>query len=209
MIFRFPIFGGFPGRGGLSRMKALLDAHSVALDNVEGEDGIAVRKNWKGGLTISGSAGFQASSSYASFFKVWATAGASIWFGVKDGSGAPLSDDRCGIVRVNGHEVNVYDYSVEIESAGNYYAWVLAWMDDVLGRGAEVIINNGSTPAAPVRATPAPTHIVSHGVLLCGRLSVNSSMEISFGPGQDYLRGGVAEMLLLGPCGNDVTIELT
>jgi hypothetical protein len=29
--------------------QGLLDAHSVALDNVEGEDGISVRKNWKGG----------------------------------------------------------------------------------------------------------------------------------------------------------------
>ena len=54
MLFSFPIFGGFPGRGVLSRMKALLDRHSVVLDHVEGEDGITVRKNWKGGITIGG-----------------------------------------------------------------------------------------------------------------------------------------------------------
>lgn len=146
---------------------------------------------------------------YDSLFKAYATTGESLWFGVKDGSGTPLSDDRCGIVRINGTEVDVYSHQVEIESAGSYYAWLFVWMDDVLGRGAEIVINNGGTPVSPVRATPMPSHIVAHGALLIGRLTVDSDMEIESGPTQDYKRGGIPEMLLLGPCGNDVVVELT
>lgn len=41
----------------LSRLKWTLDRHSDFLENIEGEDGVEVRKNYKGGITISGGGG--------------------------------------------------------------------------------------------------------------------------------------------------------
>lgn len=40
------------GSGLLSRMKSALDSHSSFLENIEGEDGVEVRSNYKGGITI-------------------------------------------------------------------------------------------------------------------------------------------------------------
>lgn len=72
MLFRFQIFGAPGGRGVLSRIKALLDQHSTALDNVEGEDGIGVRKNWRGGVTIYGQGLARTAAFNVSLYMAWA-----------------------------------------------------------------------------------------------------------------------------------------
>jgi|GEM_PF-6754107 len=54
--------------GRLSRLEAIVDAHSTTLENVDGDGGITVRKNYKGGLTIEGTGG-AASGAWSGF--VW------------------------------------------------------------------------------------------------------------------------------------------
>ena len=129
---------------------------------------------------------------------------------MKDGNTtSPLPDGKCGEVRVNSTELYVDGYYDDFEVANtNYAAYLLCWVDEVLGAGAEVVIINSldSSPSAPVRESPAPANIVSHGFLYLGRVSVDSAFNPTVN--QDYLQGGTAQILLLGPCGGDVALYL-
>ncbi len=60
-------------KGLLSRMKATLDAHSDFLENIDGEDGIAVRRNHMGGVTIGGGGGAADIRSSPAMFTVTAS----------------------------------------------------------------------------------------------------------------------------------------
>ena len=152
-----------------------------------------------------------AASVYQSFFKVWATTvGSSVTIGVKDGSTvATLPDGKCGEVRVNNTELYVDGYYEDFETANsNYAAYLLCWVDELLGNGAEVVILNSldSKPSAPSRADPAPANIVSHGFIYLGRVSVDAAFNPTVN--QDYLQGGTAQIVMLGPCGGDVALYL-
>lgn len=203
-------------------MKALLDSHSTALDNVEGEDGITVRKNWKGGLTISGAGGVASvAAAYDSFFKVYAegTAGA-FKVGVRDGAPFPsLPEGICGQARVNSFEDNVEGHeeawdTLDTEQTHAFYAILFCWVDAVLGPGIEVIVikSDDVDPIAPVRADPMPEHIVSRGRLMLGRAWAIYDDEAGVWAVrdliQDYKQGGTAQILLQGPCGNDVDLYI-
>ena len=148
---------------------------------------------------------------YTSFFKVWAErGGSSVRIGVKDGSTtSTLPNDYCGEVRVNTAELYVPEYDeVFTEADTNYAAYLLCWVDELLGAGAEVVITNtlDLKPSAPSRADPAPANIVTHGFLYLGRVAVDA--EFNPTPHQDYLQGGTAQIVLLGPCGGDVALYL-
>lgn len=160
---------------------------------------------------LPGAGGTGSAYAYTSFFKVWATTvGSSVTIGVKDGSPvATLPDGKCGEVRVNNDEIYVSAYSEEfVGQPGNYAAYLICWQDELLGAGAEVVIRTGLTekPAAPTRVDPAPTHIVSHGFLYLGRVYVDEAYNCTVN--QDYLQGGTAQIVMLGPCGGDVALYL-
>lgn len=53
-LMQFKRVGKGNGDGLIPRMRELLDAHSATFENIAGEDGIGVRKNWQGGITIYG-----------------------------------------------------------------------------------------------------------------------------------------------------------
>ena len=70
-----PVFRSFPRflasafaapKAMLSRLKWTLDRHSDFLENIEGEDGVEIRRNFKGGVTIYGSGTAQSGSLSAS-----------------------------------------------------------------------------------------------------------------------------------------------
>ncbi len=209
MIFRFPIFGGLPGRGVLSRIKALLDAHSVALDNVEGEDGISVRKNWKGGLTISASGLASASANYSSFFKLYdASDESDCMIGVTDGgfvSTPPADPTLCGVVYVNGTylEIPVFE-SAEITEAGTYHVWLHAWVAAdaeegwVIGENCEVRLGAKDDAEPPDN----PHGGLAYMNQLLGRVVVVKPDDVCLISQivQDYLRGGEHCFYLFGDC---------
>lgn len=172
----------------------------------------AIEKHWADGRDwkIPMGGGDGASAAYSSFFKVWAErVGSSVRIGVKDGGSPVLPDGKCGEVRVNNTELYVDGYYEDFETAdSNYAAYLLCWDDELLGKGAEVVILNSldSKPSAPSRADPAPANIVSHGFIYLGRVSVDAAFNPTVN--QDYLQGGTAQIVMLGPCGGDVALYL-
>ena len=201
MIFRFPIFGGMPGRGVISRMKALLDSHSTVLDNVEGEDGISVRKNWKGGLTIGGQSSGGAYSEYTSFFKVVdASTPGTCKVGVTDGGWIPTGDPPsaptlCGYVEINGCEpIELNVFNEELTEDGQYWVWLHVWISATTGFNAEIRVGNKNVEDAPSN----PNGGVAHGSILLGRIAVEGGAATA--PTQDYLTGGIARYMLFGDC---------
>ena len=75
-LLQFKRVGEGNGDGLIPRMRELLDAHSATLENIAGEDGIGVRKNWQGGITIYGKE----------------AASLSIWSGIVFANGQPIKD---------------------------------------------------------------------------------------------------------------------
>ena len=69
-LLQFKRVGEGNGDGLIPRMRELLDAHSATLENIAGEDGIGVRKNWQGGITIYGKE--------AASLSIWS---GIVWFG--------------------------------------------------------------------------------------------------------------------------------
>ena len=215
MLFRFPMFGGLPGRGVISRMKALLDSHSTVLDNVEGEDGLEVRKNFKGGFTIYlSNSGELSGAIYASYFKlVDSSENGECKIGVVDGG--DLENTLCGAGYVNGtyREVLVFK-SPAIEEKGAYRVWLLYWVATVadvehgyvVGENVEIFVGAADDAAPPDNP---------HGGLACaskllGRFVVDEPVSGSFiiktgSIVQDYLQGGEFVALLFGDClGNSI-----
>ena len=76
-------------KGLLSRIKKVLDQHSDFLEAIEGEDGIDIRRNFRGGITISGGGEGFGSGSWSGF--VWFL-GALMWDFSKEGA-LPDGDD--------------------------------------------------------------------------------------------------------------------
>lgn len=194
MIFRFPIFGGMPGRGVISRMKALLDSHSTVLDNVEGEDGISVRKNWKGGLTIGGQTSGSALSEYTSYFKVVdASTPGTCKIGVTDG-GHGGTPEHCGTVYLNGVAILIDVFDKTVASAGMYWVWLHSWISAASGEQAEIIVG-----AVDVEDSPDnPNGGVAFASQLLGRVTVAGGAITAIN--QDYLRGGEHVVYLWGDC---------
>lgn len=194
MLFRFPIFGGLPGRGVLSRIKAILDAHSVALDNVEGEDGISVRKNWKGGLTIGAgsSSGLSGQASYNSYFKVYdASSGGVLKIGVKDGGDS--QSEQCGAVIINGSRKSVENgLSEEITASG--CAWLMSWVE-ATDIKAEIVFTNWTKDPDP------PAEGIIYAAKLLGRWTYEAGDPPSISSiNQDYLSGGEHLEILWSRC---------
>ena len=161
---------------------------------------------------FSSDGGVAIPAEYTSFFKVWATTvGSSVTIGVKDGCTSPsLPSGKCGEVRINNSELYVSAYQDDYDTGNTSYGcYLLCWIDEETGAGAEIIIKNelDSLPAAPTRADPAPTSIVAHGFLYLGRVYVDGAFNVTVN--QDYLQGGTAQILLLGECGSDVELYLT
>lgn len=69
-LLQFKRVGEGNGDGLIPRMRELLDAHSATFENIAGEDGIGVRKNWQGGITIYGTG--------AASLSIWS---GIVWFG--------------------------------------------------------------------------------------------------------------------------------
>lgn len=160
---------------------------------------------------LPGAGGSGTTYAYTSFFKVWAErVGSSVRIGVKDGSPiATLPDGKCGEIRINNTEKYVSAYQEDFTTAdSSYAAYLLCWVDELLGADCEIVIANDldANPSAPTRADPAPANIVSHGFLYLGRVSVDGAFNPKVN--QDYLQGGTAQILLLGPCGGDVALYL-
>ena len=173
----------------------------------------AIEKHWADGcdwkIPLGGSS--SGAAAYSSFFKVWAErVGSSVRIGVKDGNElSPLPNEYCGEVRINNAEKYVTGYNEVFTAADtNYSAYLLCWVDEILGADAEIVITNDldAKPAAPTRAYPAPANIITHGFLYLGRVAVDAAFNPT--PHQDYLQGGTAQIVMLGPCGADVALYL-
>ena len=185
--------------GRLSRLEAIVDEHSAALENVEGEGSVTVRKNYKGGLTIEGTGGGGGSflSAYTSYFKVYdASAGGSCIVGVKDGSTVGASSTHCGGVWINGvYAATLNADTGAITAASTIYAWLVSRLT-VDGEESEVEFTTSSS-------APATGGIIGSTQLL-GRAAVVSDGEGGYyvaAINQDYLRGGEHLAVLYADCG--------
>ena len=177
-------------------MKALLDSHSTVLDNVEGEDGISVRKNWKGGLTIGGNVlgGFYGLA-YTSYFKVYdASSGGSCKIGVMDGSAVDPLVGQCGFVWANGEVVGVDAFESDaIESAGSIWVWLVTQIGPSGASSSVMTTTDSTAPSGYGYATQSQ---------LLGRVTIASSGSdvVVAAINQDYLKGGEHMAVFFSDC---------
>lgn len=205
MNLGFKRFGASKTGGLLSRMREMLDKHSACLENVEGEDGVTVRKNYKGGLSIGG-ASIAAGSSYRSYFRVIdaSTADpAACKVGVTNGSAAMLDPvGLCGTVKVSGIRCDVDAVSVQLEDEGVFHVWIHSWIDVATGPHAEIVVGAVGISTAPYN----PNGGIAHASQLAGRVTVEITEEETriTGITQDYLRGGEHYEEVWGDCEGEI-----
>ena len=182
--------------GRLSRLEAIVDAHSTTLENVDGDGGITVRKNYKGGLTIEGTGG--GGSIYSSYFKVIdaSTTDPDVCkIGVTDGSSEMLDPvGNCGAVKINGERVDVEAVTETITADGVYHVWIHSWIDAADGPNAEIIVGPVDDNTPPDN----PNGGIAFASQLAGRVTVEDDAITSIT--QDYLRGGEHFEMLFGDC---------
>ena len=208
MLFNFPIFGGISTRGVLSRMKAILDTHSIVLGNVEGEDGILVRKNWKGGITIGVQSEYK--SKYVGYFALYDASEldqngvpTNCKIGVTDSgwlaTGDPPSEpDYCGVVKLNGESVNVDVAEEAVSADGAYSVWLHMWLDAAEGAKAEIVVgavDDHEKPDNPNGGLIWASHLLGRFAVLTTN-SVRYITDIS----QYYMAGSEHSELLYGDC---------
>jgi len=183
----------------LSRLKWTVDRHSDFIEAIEGADGIRVRRNYKGGVTISGGSGGDGESpaEYTSYFKVYdASSGGNCMIGVRDGSTVSPMSNHCGGVWING------DYSATenaVTAALTEECTIFVWLlSRIVMDGVASSIGFTTTSNAP-----PPGGLVGSSRLL-GRASIVSDGDggyIVLAINQDYLSGGEHIAILYADCG--------
>lgn len=186
------IRGGFarlgrPTNYQLGKIRAVLDAHSKALENFHADGGDEPYPNSEGGWTYQ--LRNSLSSLYFSYFRV---INASTELACKIGvtSGGPTATGICGVVKINGESVDVEAVSEE-KSAGSYWVWIHSWISET-GPNAEIRITATST--APAN----PNGGILYTSQLAGRVVIADGAIVSIT--QDYLRGGEHAEFLFGDC---------
>lgn len=194
--FKFPRVGSSAltaPKGLLSRLKWLVDRHSQLAENIEGEDGIEVRRNYRGGVTIGTSNGWGVSAfAYSSYFRVIdASTETECKIGVSSG-GTTLGAGRCGVVKINGDPVDVAGFtSDEIESDGTYWIWLQSWIDAEDGPHAKIVVGDDTPPEDGEGSVAYANQLLGRVVVVEGDIaSIN----------QDYLRGGDHMEILFANC---------
>jgi hypothetical protein len=191
-------------KGRLSRLESTVDLHSRFAENIHGEDGIRVRKNALGGITISGSGsgGTGTSNQYAGFFKLvyrTSTEGEPI-IGVVDGGPYP-HENHCGYASVNGSGFYVSNYLLEITQAGWYHVWLQLRVRAQDGVSHSIIVSEPSDAERP------PDEFGSLGFTnrLLGRFYAGTQNEIFqiLDINQVYLAGGEILEFIFGNCAGE------
>lgn len=196
----------------LGRIRALIDAHSQALENFMADGGDDPYPNAEGGWTYQ--LGGTGAASYSSYFKlVNASEGDVCSIGVTDGGwlgvGAPTN---CGTTYINGTYIEIPVFTKPLGAEGIYHVWLHYWVANVVeeewvvGENAEIIVGDVGEDQPP----DDPHSGIAYASRLLGRVAVakddNDKLSISQIT-QDYLQGGEYIGLLFGDCLGNAIVE--